>query len=147
MPTERNFSASKDQLTERQSAPSQKKGPNGSSTDVGHDSDPDIPTGSESPTSQQPPTLPYTVPREECGEETSAYPQPGTRFGDFDILSLLGEGAFAKVYLARQISLGRQVALKVSANRGTEARTVFIPLGRADWEAFRIASAGTTGRS
>jgi serine/threonine protein kinase len=51
-------------------------------------------------------------------------PRPGQRFDDFDILAVLGSGAFARVYLARQVSLGRQVALKVSANRGSEARTL-----------------------
>jgi serine/threonine protein kinase len=37
---------------------------------------------------------------------------------------VLGTGSFAKVFLARQLSLGREVALKVSANRGQEARTL-----------------------
>ena len=48
----------------------------------------------------------------------------GTRHGDFELLAALGEGAFGAVYLARQISLARQVALKISANRGCEARTM-----------------------
>jgi serine/threonine protein kinase len=43
---------------------------------------------------------------------------------DFEILRLLGAGGFARVYLARQISLNRLVALKASANRGSEARTL-----------------------
>jgi serine/threonine protein kinase len=51
-------------------------------------------------------------------------PGPGQRFGDFELLRLLGEGAFARVFLARQVSLDRQVALKISANRGSEARTL-----------------------
>jgi eukaryotic-like serine/threonine-protein kinase len=51
-------------------------------------------------------------------------PGAGQQFGDFELLSLLGSGSFARVYLARQISLERQVALKISANRGTEARTL-----------------------
>jgi serine/threonine protein kinase len=51
-------------------------------------------------------------------------PEPGQRFDDFELLRLLGEGAFAKVFLARQVSLDRHVALKVSANRGCEARTL-----------------------
>ncbi len=50
--------------------------------------------------------------------------QVGTRFGDFQLLTLLGEGAFGRVFLAEQISLARQVALKVTANRGSEARTM-----------------------
>src|SRR5258708_505253 len=51
-------------------------------------------------------------------------PSPGQRIDDFELLALLGAGSFAKVYLARQVSLGRQVALKVSRNRGQEARTL-----------------------
>lgn len=51
-------------------------------------------------------------------------PQPGQRLKDFEILQVLGSGAFATVFLARQISLDRQVALKVSANRGNEGRTI-----------------------
>jgi serine/threonine protein kinase len=51
-------------------------------------------------------------------------PRPGQRLDDFELLSVLGAGSFAKVYLAQQVSLGRQVALKVSRNRGQEARTL-----------------------
>lgn len=43
---------------------------------------------------------------------------------DFDILAELGKGAFAKVFLARQRSMQRIVALKVSADRGLEAQTL-----------------------
>jgi serine/threonine protein kinase len=49
---------------------------------------------------------------------------PGDRLDDFDLLTLLGEGQFAKVFLARQRSMQRLVALKVSAARGTEAQTL-----------------------
>src|SRR5882757_10919498 len=37
---------------------------------------------------------------------------PGTRFGEFDILRVLGVGGFGVVYLANDYSLERQVALK-----------------------------------
>jgi serine/threonine protein kinase len=101
--------ASKDQPTEKLSIPSNEDHP---------------PVSSAVDTTQQPPTLPYQVPGEESSGATAKHPRAGHRFGDFDIISLLGEGAFAQVFLARQISLGRLVALKVSANRGTEARTL-----------------------
>jgi serine/threonine protein kinase len=49
---------------------------------------------------------------------------PGARVDDFEVVRLLGRGAFGHVYLARQLSLDRLVALKVSANRGSEGRTM-----------------------
>ena len=42
---------------------------------------------------------------------------------DLDLLARLGKGAFACVFLARQRSMQRLVALKVSANRGNEPQT------------------------
>ncbi len=44
---------------------------------------------------------------------SSASPIP-LRIGEFVILGKLGEGAFGQVFLARQMSLGREVALKVN---------------------------------
>lgn len=55
---------------------------------------------------------------------SSAFPELGKQYGDFELVRLLGKGSFASVFLARQISLDRYVALKVSANRGAEARTL-----------------------
>jgi serine/threonine protein kinase len=49
---------------------------------------------------------------------------PGARIDDFEVVRMLGRGAFGHVYLARQLSLDRLVALKVSANRGSEGRTM-----------------------
>jgi eukaryotic-like serine/threonine-protein kinase len=44
--------------------------------------------------------------------------RPGDRFGDFLILRELGEGGFATVFLAHEVTLDRRVALKVSEKRG-----------------------------
>ncbi|MFT3881169.1 MAG: serine/threonine-protein kinase [Gemmatales bacterium] len=48
----------------------------------------------------------------------------GDRIDDFELVRELGKGGFATVYLARQVSLGRQVALKVGPNKGHEAQTM-----------------------
>lgn len=48
----------------------------------------------------------------------------GQRLDDFDLLIELGSGAFARVFLARQRSLQRLVAVKISANRGDEPQTL-----------------------
>jgi serine/threonine protein kinase len=50
--------------------------------------------------------------------------QVGERLDDFDLQALLGEGAFAKVFLAWQRSMQRRVALKVSADQGDEPQTL-----------------------
>lgn len=48
----------------------------------------------------------------------------GDRIDDFDLLMRIGVGAFAHVYLARQQSMQRLVAVKISHNHGDEPQTL-----------------------
>ena len=48
----------------------------------------------------------------------------GETVDDFELLARLGKGAFATVYLARQRSMQRLVALKISSDRGEEPQTL-----------------------
>ena len=48
----------------------------------------------------------------------------GQEVDDFDLLMGLGRGAFARVFLARQRSMQRLIALKVSHNHGSEPQTL-----------------------
>lgn len=50
--------------------------------------------------------------------------QAGGEIDDFELLMELGKGAFATVYLARQKSMQRMVALKISSDRGDEPKTL-----------------------
>ncbi len=48
----------------------------------------------------------------------------GESIDDFQLLTKLGSGAFAQVYLARQCSMQRLVALKISTQRSNEPETL-----------------------
>ncbi len=50
--------------------------------------------------------------------------QVGDTIDDFELRAELGRGAFGVVFLAIQRSMQRMVALKISANRGTEAQVL-----------------------
>lgn len=57
-------------------------------------------------------------------EETRRLLNPGDKIDDFELLTELGKGSFATVFLARQTSMQRLVALKVSVDHGMEAQTL-----------------------
>jgi hypothetical protein len=61
---------------------------------------------SGSPTAQAPSFRPVVKP---FGDEPQ-FPAAGERIGDFELLKILGVGSFGRVYLARQITLNREVA-------------------------------------
>lgn len=52
----------------------------------------------------------------------SAISKIGESIGDVQLVRVLGEGAFGKVFLGRQTSLDREVAVKITANLGHEGR-------------------------
>lgn len=54
------------------------------------------------------------------GDRVHEQLEAGQQLDDFHLLAHVGRGAFASVFLARQQSMQRLVALKVSADRGTE---------------------------
>ncbi|HYO25327.1 MAG TPA: serine/threonine-protein kinase [Lacipirellulaceae bacterium] len=69
-----------------------------------------------SPRNPAQPAAPRTTP--------FAHLQPGDTLDDFQLLTPLGSGAFARVFLARQKSMERLVALKVSTHAGSEPQTL-----------------------
>jgi len=59
-----------------------------------------------------------------CRTEIFSNLKIGQRLDDFELQFELGKGAFGRVYLARQVSMQRQVALKISADKGNEPQTL-----------------------
>jgi serine/threonine protein kinase len=62
----------------------------------------------------------HRMAKQKCVEGVAA----GDTIDDFELLAELGAGAFAKVFLARQKSMQRTVAVKISADQGTEPQTL-----------------------
>jgi eukaryotic-like serine/threonine-protein kinase len=68
------------------------------------------------------PSLPHPAPPVVTNDPLKL--SPGQQIDDYQIAAVLGRGAFGVVYLAWQVSLGRQIALKVSPSVGQEGRTL-----------------------
>jgi serine/threonine protein kinase len=52
------------------------------------------------------------------------YPEPGSEFEEFQLVSMIGRGGSSRVYLAHDKSLGgKRVVLKISPDRGQEPKT------------------------
>lgn len=62
--------------------------------------------------------------RPDAGPPTLDDLDSGQHVDDFDLLMALGRGAFARVFLARQRSMQRMVAVKISRDHGTEPQTL-----------------------
>ncbi len=76
---------------------------------------------------REPRAYPQTRPTEpsESSPPVALFPQPGETLGGFRVVSELGRGAFARVYLAEQVELaGRPVALKVAKALGDEPQAL-----------------------
>ena len=58
------------------------------------------------------------------GTVRTAELEVGQQIDDFDLLVKLGKGSFGSVFLARQRSMQRLVALKISRDRGVEPQTL-----------------------
>lgn len=68
------------------------------------------------------PTLQSTVINTDIASHSQL--EPGESIDDFELLARLGKGAFATVFLARQRSMQRIVAVKISADQGDEPQTL-----------------------
>jgi serine/threonine protein kinase len=88
---------------------------------------PEGPTGAAPPFRPLLPTVVVPTPADGA-RARSAGLGVGDLLGDFELLRVLGAGSYGRVFLARQISLGRLVALKVTSEGGEhlggEARTL-----------------------
>ncbi len=80
--------------------------------------DPSTPRSADERTQQWPPNQAEAL----LQDSASVLPN-GTRLGEFELLSLIGEGGFGIVYLAEDHSLARRVALKEYMPSALAART------------------------
>ena len=73
------------------------------------------------------PSMPAKAPNLPSQSDASGFNE-GDIIEDFQVLKVLGKGAFGSVYLARQLSLGRLVAIKITPNKGGSEGKTMAPL-------------------
>ncbi len=73
------------------------------------------------------PSMPAKAPNLPSQTDVTAL-NAGDVVDDFQVLKVLGKGSFGSVYLARQISLGRMVAIKITPNKGGSEGKTMAPL-------------------
>lgn len=73
------------------------------------------------------PSMPAGAPNLPSQSDASTL-SAGDIVDDFQVLKVLGKGAFGSVYLARQLSLGRLVAIKITPNKGGSEGKTMAPL-------------------
>ena len=62
---------------------------------------------------------------------TSQMPHPGVRINQYEVIKIVGEGGMGTVYLARDLRLGRRVAIKFLQSNQPELTQRFLVEARA----------------
>src|SRR3569623_2324100 len=65
------------------------------------------------------------------GVHSAASPQPGVRINQYELIKMIGEGGMGTVYLARDLRLGRRVAIKFLQAQQEELTQRFLVEARA----------------
>src|SRR5690349_15881946 len=81
-----------------------------------------------------PQTVPSTMRGGGAGSEVGASPVPsplGSRIGQYEIIRLLGRRGMGEVYLARDLRLGRRVAVKLLIRQHPDLEERFLAEARA----------------
>jgi serine/threonine protein kinase len=94
----------------------------------------DVHAKSEDPSS--PGSVPSTPSTPNSADPTGAHPiaggpHPGVRINQFEIIRLIGEGGMGVVYMARDLRLGRRVAIKFLQSQQPELTQRFLVEARA----------------